>query len=131
MNLQVVQFQSLVVFRLSVKNPMKPRVHLGATTFPSRIQVIGTLPRSSRVLSDGTHPASRKYLFSTHDHGWLRSSRQGRTIYLALRRPDCTLSRLFALVAEEDDRLVTQSIGTPEPGCPDPHPRSSRSLLRP
>ena len=55
----------------------------------------------------------------------------GRTIYLALRRPDCTSSRLFALVAEEDDRPVTQSIATPEPGCPDPHPRSSRSLLRP
>ena len=75
------------------------------------------LPRSSRVLSDGTHPASRKYLFSTHDDGWLRSS--------------STLSRLFALVAEEDDRPVTQSIATPEPGCPDPHPRSSRSLLEP
>ena len=55
----------------------------------------------------------------------------GRTIYLALRRPDCTLSRLFASVAEEYDRPVTQSIATPEPGCPDPHPRSSRSLLRP
>ena len=55
----------------------------------------------------------------------------GRTIYLALRRPDCTLIRLFALVAEEYDRPVTQSIATPEPGCPDPHPKSSRSLLKP
>ena len=45
-----------------------------------------------------------------------------------LRWPDCTLSRLRA---EEYDRPVTQSIATPEPGCPDPHPRSSRSLLRP
>ena len=26
--------------------------------------------------------------------------------------------------AEEHDRLVTQSMATPEPGCPDPHPRS-------
>ena len=77
-----------------MKNPSAP----GVTTFPSRIGVIGTLPRSSRVLSDRTHPASRKYLFSTHDHGWLRSSWQ------ASRGPDCTSSRLFALVAEEDDR---------------------------
>ena len=48
-----------------------------------------------------------------------------------LRRFDCTLSRLFALVAEEYDRPVARSVATPEPGCPGPHPRSSRSLLRP
>ena len=37
-----------------------------------------------------------------------------------LRRPDCTLSRLFASVAEEHDRPVTQSTVTPEPSCPGP-----------
>ena len=31
----------------------------------------------------------------------------------ALRRPHCTSSRLFALVAEEDDRLVTRSDSDP------------------
>ena len=69
--------------------------------------------------------------FCTHDHGWLTLVRAGRTIYLALRKPDCTLSRLFALVAEEYNRPVTQSIATPEQSCPDPHHRSSRSLLKP
>ena len=49
----------------------------------------------------------------------------------AVRRPDCASSRLFVFVAEEDDRLVTQSTATPEPGFPDLHPRSSRSLVRP
>ena len=44
---------------------------------------------------------------------------------------DGTLSRLFALVAEEHDRPVTQSIATPEPGCPGPHPRLSRNSPRP
>ena len=72
-----------------------------------------------------------QHLFSVHDHGRLRSSRQGFTIDLALRRPDCTLSRLFASVAEEYERPVTQPIATPEPGCPGPHPRSSRNLLEP
>ena len=47
------------------------RMHLGRTTFPSRIRVIGfSPPRSSRVLSDGTHPLPARYLFSTNDHGW-------------------------------------------------------------
>ena len=51
------------------------RVHLGRTTFPSHIRVIGfSLPRSSRVLSDGTHPFPERYLFSTRDHGRLRSN---------------------------------------------------------
>ena len=45
-----------------------------------------------------------------------------RSSYQCLRRPDCTLSRLRA---EECDGPVNQSIATPEPGCPDPHTRSS------
>ena len=48
---------------------------------------------------------------------------------LPFRRPDCTLSRLHT--SKEYDRQVTQSIGTPEPGFCEPHPRSSRSSLRP
>ena len=73
-------------------------------------------------------PASRKYLFSTHDYGRLRSNRDTAQ---PLRGPDCTLSRLPALKAEEHDWRVTQSTATPEPGCSGPHPRLSRSSLTP
>ena len=76
--------------------------------------------------------ASHRHHFSAHDHGRLRSSKVASAlVYLLLRRPDCTLSRVVALSAEENDRPVTWSIATPEPGCPGPHRRSSRSSPRP
>ena len=111
--------------------PNTARVHLGATTFPSSIRVIGysAVQQQSPIRRDPS--ASRNtFSVSTITDGY---ARLGRVLpnTLDLRRPDCTSSRLFALVAKEYDRLVTQSMATPEPGCPDPHPRSSRSLLRP
>ena len=94
--------------------PSAPRSHLS-------IPRPGHWHSAAEQQSPGTHPASRKNLFSTHDHGWLRSSRQ---FFQSLRRPDCTLSRLLALEAEEFDWPVTQSMATPEPGCPGLHPRA-------
>ena len=65
--------------------------------------------------------ASRNtFSVSTITDGYAR--RGSRSSYLPSRRPDCTLSRLHA---EEYDLPVTQSIATPEQGCPDPHPGSS------
>ena len=72
--------------------------------------------RQSTPISTGSHASHRHPL---HSHARARS-----------RRPDCTLSRLATLTAEEYDRPVTQSIVTLEPGCPGPHPRLSRSSLR-
>ena len=69
-----------------------------------------------------------QHLFSVHDHGRQRSDRGPQHPFLPLRWPDSTSSRLRT---EEHDEPVTQSIATPEPGCPGPHPRSSRSSLRP
>ena len=93
--------------------------HPGANTFPS---VCGLTTTSF------TDPSASRNTFSvsTITDG---NAQAGAAAHLPpLRWPNCTSSRLFALVAEEDDRLVTQSIAIPEPGCPDPHPRSSRSL---
>ena len=53
-----------------------------------------------------------QHLFSVHDHGRQRSGRGPQHIFLPLRWPDCTLSRLRV---EDHDRPVTQSIATPEP----------------
>ena len=104
------------------------RVHLGATTFPSRIRVIGysAVQQQSPLRRDIRFPQV-PFSVPTITDGYART-KQGFTIHLALSRPDCTLRRLFAVVAEEYDRPVTQSIAPPEPGCPGPHPRSSRSL---
>ena len=65
-------------------------------------------------------PSDGPIRFPQHLFRRLRSDQQ------SLRRPDCTSSRLRA---EEYDRRVTQSTATPEPGCPDPHPRSSAGRL--
>ena len=90
------------------------QAHPGATTFhpSSRLTEVSTLLTGPS--------ASRRHLFSAHDHGQLRSNHQ------SLRWPDRALSRLRA---EEHDQPVTQSTATPEPGCPDPHPRSSAGRL--
>ena len=108
------------------------RLHLGATTIPSRIRVIGYSADQQQSPLRRDPSASRRYLFSTHDHGRPRSN-QARVLphTWPLCGPDGTFSRLFAFVAEEHERPVTQSVATPEPGCPDPHPRSSRGLPRP
>ena len=90
------------------------RALLGATTFPWSIRVIGTLLRRSRVLSEGPI----RFPQTPHDHGRLRSSLVAAAlVYLAL-----TQAWLYVepSVAEEHDRPVTQSIATPEPGCPGP-----------
>ena len=92
-------------------------MHLGATTLPSRIRVIGTLPRSSSPLR--RDPSRFPQVPFQHSRSRVATLVQARrTIYRALRRPDCTLNRLFALVAEEDDQPVTESIATPETNCP-------------
>ena len=68
----------LMVLRFSgVPHYPVSRVHLGATTFPSRIRVVGysAVQQLSPLRRDP--PASRKYLFSTHDHGRLRSNQAG------------------------------------------------------
>ena len=114
-----------MVFGILTGSPVRLRCTFGATTFPSALGHFGTMRSPLRArphpfLTDP--PASFQCPRS-------RSSSQGFTIHLALRGPDCTSSRLFALVTEEDDRLVTQSIATPEPGCPDPQPRSSKPKL--
>ena len=100
--------------------------------------------RSGRVLTHGvpyqqehlglaatqychTASASRRHLFSAHDHG-LHSN---WTTLCVSPSSHVGLSRLTALVAEEQDPPVTQSIATPEPCCPDPHQRSSRSSQSP
>ena len=62
-----------------------------------------------------------QHLFSVHDHGRQRSGRGPQHTFLPIRWPDCSSSRLRA---EEYERPVTQSIATPEPGCPDLHSRS-------
>ena len=53
-----------------------------------------------------------QHLFSVHDHGRQRSDRGPQHLFLPLRWPDCTLSRLRA---EEYAQPVTQSIATLEP----------------
>ena len=119
MNL-IFQHETLLVFGLSdctrptsKRTPGRPPFH------PKQVSTL----ELSYVQRAYPLPAD----ISAHDHGRLRSSLVAAAlVYLALRRPDCTFSRLTAFIAEEYDRPVTQSIATPEPGCPGPHPRSSR-----
>ena len=119
MNL-IFQHETLLVFGLldctrptSKRTPGRPPFH------PKQVSTL----ELSYVQRAYPLPAD----ISAHDHGRLRSSLVAAAlVYLALRRPDCAFSRLTAFIAEEYDRPVTQSIATPEPGCPGPHPRSSR-----
>ena len=116
---RVIHIIPLMVFGFS-ETPIT-RVHPGATTFPP----------VCAFMAIRVHPLPAIcFSVPTITDGYTRT-RQGYTITQPLRKPDCTLSRLFALLAEEYDRPVTQSIATPEPGCPGPHARSSRSSLRP
>ena len=131
-------------FSFSIVNRVKPRydlrpphrltrpfeAHPGATTVPSALGHFGTSALATATaassLPDGP-TASHKYLFSTHDHGRLRSKLgSSKTFFITkpLRRSDCTFSRLTSLTAEEHDRPLTWSMATPEPGCPGPHPSS-------
>ena len=86
---------ALVVFRLSVKpneNPSAPMDdHLSIRPWTFWHSALATASAASS-LPDGPIRFP-KHLSSVHDHGRLRSSRQGFTIHLALRRPDCTSSR--------------------------------------
>ena len=94
----------------------------------ARVHPICTVRHLAARVVHGTTPLlASTFSVPTITDGY---ARLGRVLpyTLDLHRPDCTLSRLFA---SEHDSLVTQSIATPEPGFPDPHPGSSRCLLRP
>ena len=70
-------------------------------------------------------PASRSTLFSAHDHGRLRSGLLVRTPRVLCTHVGLTV---HGAVSTRCDRPMTQSIATPEPGCPGPHLRSSQVL---
>ena len=103
---------------------VRSRCTIGATTYPSafgiRCDENGSIPPTDLPL-----PAS------TDDHGRLRSNKA----VPRLKNLAITQARLYIEpsppFSSRRVRPVTQSIATPEPRRPGPHPRSSRSSLRP
>ena len=101
----------------------RPRAHPRATTFPPVASILAT----ASALSAGP-PASHSTLsVLTITGGSARDLRCEHRWGSPLRGSDCALSR----VRSEYDGPVTQSAGTPEPGFPGPHLRSSGARFWP
>ena len=88
------------------------QAHSGAISFPPE----GSVNAVAQLFATGPLPANT-FSVPTITDGCAKAGPQ-RMFTLPLRRPDCTLSRLVALTAEEYDRPVTHSTATTEPGCP-------------
>ena len=111
------------VHRLWHKNRFVPPVvftrpafeaHPGSTNFPP---VEHSSPKSQLLTGS---PAFLQFRSDLAMH---------RSFTCPLRRPYCTWGRHPS--SRGHDWPVTQSIATPEPGCRDSHPRSSKSSQRP
>ena len=119
-----VNFRIWNVHRLWHKNKFVPPVvftrpafeaHTGSTTF---LPVEHSWPKSQLFWRAHALPVQFRSDLAVH-----------RRFTCPLRRPYCTWSRHPS--SRWHDWPVTQSIATPEPGCRDSHPRSSKSSQRP